>query len=146
VSATEASERIAGILTAAGFPRMPARVMMTLMVSEDGLTATEIGEQLGVSAAAVSGAVRYLQLVGFVARMPVSGSRRDRYAILQSWYAATMTNMAVYSQVSDAAAEAAAALPPGSAAHSRVTEMADFFAFLQGRMGTLLVEWETRRR
>jgi predicted transcriptional regulator len=135
-------DRIAGILTAAGFPRMPARVMMALMVSEDGLTALELADELAISPAAVSGAVRYLQLVGFVARIPVSGSRRDRYAIVRSWYAMTMTNVAVYEQVSSAAAEGANSLPEGSAARARVLEMSGFFAFVQSRLVELMQEWE----
>jgi DNA-binding transcriptional regulator GbsR (MarR family) len=137
-------ERIAGILIAAGFPRMPARVMMALMVSENGLTAAELAHELGISAAAVSGAVRYLQLLGFVARVPVSGSRRDRYAIVRSWYAMTMTNTAVYEQVAGVAAEGAVTLPEGSAARERVAEMSDFFRFIHGRLGELLAEWEQR--
>lgn len=136
--------RVAGMLVAAGFPRMPARVMMALMVSEDGLTAAEIARALDSSAAAVSGAVRYLQLLGFVARIPVSGSRRDRYAIVKSWYAMTMTNVVVYEQVSSAAAEGASTLPEGSAARARVLEMSDFFAFVQTRFVELMREWEER--
>lgn len=137
-------ERVAGMLAAAGFPRMPARVMMALMVSENGLTAAEVAHELGVSAAAVSGAVRYLQLLGFVARVPVSGSRRDRYAIVKSWYAMTMTNVAVYEQVANVAARGARTLPKGGAAQARVEEMSDFFAFLHGRLGELVAEWEQR--
>lgn len=144
--APDFQERIAGILAAAGFPRMPARVMMALMASEDGLTAAELAERLAISAAAVSGAVRYLQLLGFVARIPVSGARRDRYGIVRSWYSATMTNAAVYQQVADAAAEGVAALPAGSAARARLAEMGDFFAFIQGRLGELLAEWEDKQR
>lgn len=138
-------DRIAGILTAAGFPRMPARVMMALMVSEDGLTASELARELAISPAAVSGAVRYLQLVGFVARIPVSGSRRDRYAIVRSWYAMTMTNVAVYQQVADAAAGGAVTLPPGSAARARVAEMAEFFVFIKESLGELMAKWEAQR-
>lgn len=137
-------ERVAGMLIAAGFPRMPARVMMALMVSENGLTASEVARELGISAAAVSGAVRYLQSLGFVARVPVSGSRRDRYAIVTSWYAMTMTNVAVYEQVADVAAEGAMTLPKGSAARARVAEMSDFFRFVHSRLGELLAEWEQR--
>jgi predicted transcriptional regulator len=144
--APDFQDRIAGILTAAGFPRMPARVMMALMVSENGLTAAELAAELAISAAAVSGAVRYLQQIGFVARMPVSGSRRDRYAIVRSWYAMTMTNLAVYQQVADAATRGAATLPPNSAARARVAEMGEFFLFIQESLGRLMAQWEERRR
>ncbi len=55
------------MMTAAGMPRMPARVMMALIAApEGGYTASQLGERLGVSAAAVSGAVRYLQQLHFV--------------------------------------------------------------------------------
>ena len=58
----DAAEQAAAMLTAAGMPRMPARVMMALVGSPDeGYSAAELAERLGVSAAAVSGAVRYLQ-------------------------------------------------------------------------------------
>jgi DNA-directed RNA polymerase specialized sigma24 family protein len=58
---TGPAEQAAALLTAAGMARMPARVMMALVGSPDeGYTAAELGERLGVSAAAVSGAVRYL--------------------------------------------------------------------------------------
>ena len=51
----EAAEQAAAMLTAVGMPRMPARVMMALAGSpDDGYTAAELAERLGVSAAAVS--------------------------------------------------------------------------------------------
>src|ERR1700712_2445479 len=86
-------ERAASILAAAGFPKMPARVLMALTVTETGgLTAVELSEQLGVSAAAISGAVRYLQTVGIARRVSQSGSRRDRYELPEdAWYAALPT-------------------------------------------------------
>ena len=54
--------------------RMPARVFAALLASDDGaLTSAELGEQLQVSPAAVSGAVRYLAQVSTWS--PASGSR-----------------------------------------------------------------------
>ncbi|MFC6356389.1 hypothetical protein [Luethyella okanaganae] len=47
-------EQTAAVLTAAGFPRMPARALLCLMATErGGLEAQQIAERLGVSAAAV---------------------------------------------------------------------------------------------
>src|SRR5437667_6642501 len=85
-------EHLAMTLYDLGFPRMPARVLCTLMVAEDGaMTAGQIGEWLGVSAAAVSGAVRYLVQVGMVQREPTPGSRSDRYrAMGNTWYMASI--------------------------------------------------------
>ena len=54
-------EHLSMTLADQGFPRMPARVLLTLMsADEEALTAAEIGQRLGVSPAAVSGAVRFL--------------------------------------------------------------------------------------
>ena len=50
-----AAERTAAAFAAAGFPKMPARTLLALVSSEQGsLTAAELSERLGASAAAVS--------------------------------------------------------------------------------------------
>ncbi|HLK79810.1 MAG TPA: MarR family transcriptional regulator, partial [Streptosporangiaceae bacterium] len=73
-------ERFAAVLVAAGFPAMPARVFVALLVAESGrLSAAELAGRLRVSPAAVSGAVRYLIQVGLVHKERVPGSRRDYY-------------------------------------------------------------------
>src|SRR5215210_199040 len=75
-------ERCALTLTEAGIPRMPARVFVALLVSDDGRrTAAELAEMLRVSPAAVSNAVRYLQQVRLVAREREPGERRDNYRV-----------------------------------------------------------------
>jgi biotin operon repressor len=86
-----AVELAAAGFSAAGFPKMPARALMALVSSEEGrLTAAELSEKLGVSAAAVSGAVRYLQTAGFIQRVSQPGSRRDIYALHDDeWYIAS---------------------------------------------------------
>ena len=85
-------ERMALTFAEVGFPRMAARVLFTVMSADDPLTAAEIGERLGVSAAAVCGAVRYLTQFGMLVREPVKGSRRDRYRMPDNpWYEATVT-------------------------------------------------------
>ena len=88
-----------------GFPRMPSRVLMTMMSAEEtSLTAGDLAERLGVSAAAISGAVRYLMQMGFVVREPAPGSRRDRYRLPdQPWYGVTTAKRGFYGQFSDEA-------------------------------------------
>ncbi|HEV7183792.1 MAG TPA: MarR family transcriptional regulator [Leifsonia sp.] len=137
-------ERAAAVLTAAGFPKMPARVMMALTVTESGgLTAGELGEQLGVSAAAISGAVRYLQTIGIVRRISQAGSRRDRYELPEdAWYSAMSNETAVFSVLAAQADAGAAAIDdPDSAARSRLSDMARFYRFFEIRMPMLIEEW-----
>lgn len=142
-----AAERTAAAFAAAGFPKMPARALLALVSSENGsLTAAELGEKLGASAAAVSGAVRYLQTVGFVHRVSRPGSRRDLYALHDDeWYVVSMRNSPVYEKLAALTDITAETLPPGSAARTRVAEMARFYRFLNARMPALLDDWEQER-
>ena len=83
-------ERFGAMLEEGGVPRMPARVFAALLATDSGrLTAAELAEQLRISPAAVSGAVRYLIQVGLVTREREPGSRRDVYALHHDlWYEA----------------------------------------------------------
>ena len=91
------------MMTAAGMPRMPARVMMALVGSPDaGYSAAELADRLGVSAAAVSGAVRYLQAIHIIQRLPRRGDRRDRYDIIDDgWHVVLTANMPLYERLAD---------------------------------------------
>ncbi len=142
-------EHTAAILTAAGFPKMPARVLMALTVSDSGgLTAQELSAQLGVSAAAISGAVRYLQTIGIVRRLSQNGSRRDRYELPENaWYTALATESPIYGVLAAQADAGVAAIDdPSSVATERLEEMARFYRFIGERMPQLLDEWEAERR
>ncbi|KQX05212.1 MULTISPECIES: GbsR/MarR family transcriptional regulator [unclassified Leifsonia] len=142
-------EQSAAAMTAAGFPRMPARVLMALMVAENsGLTAQELGDRLGASAAAISGAVRYLQTVRMIRRVSQPGSRRDLYELPEdSWYTASIGKNSLYDLIEQLAAKAVVAIDdPASAASRRVQEMSDFFVFIQRRLPEVLEEWEAERR
>lgn len=140
-------EHSAAILTAAGFPKMPARVLMALTVTEQaGLTAAELADTLAVSAAAISGAVRYLQTIGIIRRVSQSASRRDRYELPADWYALLVRNSPIYSALADQADQGLAAVgDPGSPATERLRDMAGFYRFLQGRLPQLIGEWEAVR-
>ncbi|MFF1876762.1 GbsR/MarR family transcriptional regulator [Leifsonia sp. NPDC058230] len=141
-------ERAAAILTAAGFPKMPARVLMALTVTETGgLTAVELSEQLGVSAAAISGAVRYLQTVGIVRRISQAGSRRDLYELPEdAWYEALTSKNEIYEVLAVQADAGAAAIDdPASVARARLLEMGEFYRFVGSKLPELLEQWEQTR-
>jgi DNA-binding transcriptional regulator GbsR (MarR family) len=75
-------ERFGSALTAAGMARLPGRVFACLLADRDGrMTAAELGVELGVSPASVSGAVRYLQQVHLIHREREPGTRRDVYVV-----------------------------------------------------------------
>lgn len=143
------AERSASLLAGAGFPRMPARVLMMLMISETGgLTARELADRLEASAAAISGAVRYLHTLAMVRRVPQAGSRRDRYELPEhSWYTATLSQNRYYEAfASIVPAGITAAGAPNEPTALRLEEMADFYRFLQRRLPELMEEWVSRRQ
>lgn len=139
----EAAEQAAAMLAAAGMPRMPARVMMALVGSPDeGYTAAELAERLGVSAAAVSGAVRYLISMRLIQRLSRPGDRRDRYDLVDDAWGGMITSSsplygALATQMDRIADENADA--PISVARAR--EIADFLRYLTQRMPQLVDEW-----
>ena len=142
-------EHVAGVFIAQGVPPMPARVLIALTASDEGrLTSEELQEQLDVSAAAVSGAVRFLQTVGFVLRATEPRGRRHVYRLDPAvpWYTGSLNRAAGMRQIADILGEGRAALPEESPARARIEEMIGFFLFLERRMPELLAEWEQLRR
>ncbi|MFU8872230.1 GbsR/MarR family transcriptional regulator [Micromonospora sp. SL4-19] len=140
-------ERMAMAYADVGFPRMAGRVLFTVMSADDPLTAAEIGEQLDVSPAAVSGAVRYLTQFGMLVREPVKGSRRDRYRMPDNaWYEATLTKTGLYKSFIDIANGGVEALHGrATPAGERVAEMRDFYVFIQEEIDALGERWRARR-
>jgi DNA-binding transcriptional regulator GbsR (MarR family) len=141
-------EHFALTLSDMGMPRMAARVLAALMAAEKpGLTAGEISERLGVSPAAVSGAVRYLIQVGMTVREPTPGSRRDLYsAPISSWYSSTVRGK-LYERVADVVQEGVLAVGDETTpAGARLADMRDFFLFVQDEMSGLIKRWEQARR
>lgn len=141
-------EHLAMLFSDLGMPRMPARVMFAVAAAEtDGLTAGEIAEQLGVSPAAVSGAVRYLAPLGLLTRSPVPGSRRDVYRLTSNlWYEASMTRTAPLTKAAELSGQAAQAVGGRrTVAGARLAEMGDFFAFLVEQMPELIERWRKRK-
>lgn len=131
-----------------GFPRMPARVLMTMMAAdEDVLTSTELADRLEVSPAAISGAVRYLIQIGMIRRHPApAGSRQHAYTLPDdAWYQASAVKSGYYSTIVKLTEEGATSLAPGSPSAERFEEMRDFFAFIQSEMAGLLAKWEASR-
>jgi len=143
-------EHFAMVMNDLGFPRMPARVLGALTVADDGaLTAGQIGERLGVSPAAISGAVRYLVQIGMVVREPVPGSRSDRYRLpaAQAWYLASQQKGGAYKRVAEVVQEGVEAVGDlSSPAGQRLAEMRDFFLFMQDAVGEILARWEDVRQ
>jgi hypothetical protein len=140
-------EHFALLLTDSGVPRMPARVF-AYMLADDATrhTAPELAAGLRVSPAAVSGAVRYLQQVGFVIRGREPGARLDHYRLRDDlWYEMYITRLTALDNWERVLGEAADLLGPGRPGAARLRESQEFFAFLQSDLPLFLERWRQHR-
>lgn len=146
-------EDFAVALNGLGFARMPSRVFaLALSAPEESLTAREIAERLGVSAAAVSGAVKYLGQIGFIRRTRVPGERVDRFGVgAQIWEPVFEMEIMAYGPLREICLEAVESGDVSGLGADRVAETAAFLEFMSGEMTGLLERWrevrdERRRR
>ncbi|MET9759522.1 MarR family transcriptional regulator [Streptomyces sp. NPDC006372] len=140
-------ESFAAQLVEAGMPRMPARVFVALLSSDEGsMTSADLGEQLRISPAAVSGAVRYLAQTHMVSREREPGSRRERYRVRgDQWYEALTNRDAVLKRWEGALREGVTSLGPDTPAGRRLSETLAFFEFLQGEVASMMERWRVHR-
>lgn len=141
-------ERFALFLVESGVPRMPARVFGSLLVAEDGSrTAGELAEQLRVSPAAISGAVRYLIQVQLVVRARHPGERRDHYEVTDDpWYEAFAHRDKQLEQWADIMGDGAEIVGPDSKAGRRLVQSRNFFDFLRSELPGLMARWREYQR
>ncbi|MDT0213448.1 MarR family transcriptional regulator [Rothia sp. ARF10] len=140
-------ERLGAALATAGFPPMPARVFAALLVDEDGrMTSAELTEELSVSPAAVSGAVRYLTHVGLLRRERERGGRRDVFVVLDdAFHGALRSTDQVYAGMIRALADGVDHLGADSQAGRRLQLSREFLEFVTDEMGGIIDRWEARK-
>ncbi|APE36287.1 MarR family transcriptional regulator [Nocardia mangyaensis] len=140
-------EKLALGLVDMGWPRTPARVFGALLVTDSGrLTAGELADTLSISPAAVSGAVRYLDQVGIVAKERVPGQRRDSYRLYDDlWYASFIKRDRLMKMWADTASEGMGLLGADSDAGKRLADMRDFFEFFAAELPAMFDRWHAQR-
>ncbi|MEJ3653670.1 MarR family transcriptional regulator [Actinomycetes bacterium KLBMP 9759] len=140
-------ERFAMALTEMGMQRMSARVLALFVCTDSPtLTGTDIAEQLAVSPAAVSGAIRILQQAGLVQRTPAPGSRRDHYRLSgDAWTDAGVAKRESLDGLAKLAADGLDVVAADGPAADRLGEMRDFYRFLAEEIPLLMQRWRARR-
>ena len=140
-------ERFAAVLVAAGFPPMPARVFVALLVTDSGrLSAAELAAMLRISPAAVSGAVRYLIQLGLVHKERVPGSRRDYYRMPGNmWDDLIRMRDQVMGRWTALVREGIDLVGADTPAGERMAEQAAFLEFATKELGQILGRWQEYR-
>src|SRR5215469_11441576 len=141
-------EKFAAVLIAAGFPPMPARVFVALLVTDSGrLSSAELTELLQISPAAVSGAVRYLTGIGLVHKERVPGSRREYYRMpADIWHQVMTMQSQVLVRWTAFLKEGMDLVGRDTIAGERMADHAAYFEFLTAEMPALFTRWEASGR
>jgi DNA-binding transcriptional ArsR family regulator len=136
-------ERFAGILYGAGMARMPARVFAALLAADASqLSAADLAAVLGVSPAAVSGAVRYLAQVGLVEAAGEPGSRRLSYSVPDDvWAQLVEARNTLLARLSATLVDGVALLGAGTPAGERLNRSARYFDFVLDEVADVHDRW-----
>ena len=111
------------------------------------MTSAELGGELGISAAGVSGAVTYLTQMHMIGRERVPGTRRDVYVVDEhAWHETLISNNVVYAPMVGALERAIAELGDTSPERRRLDLTREFLVFMTGEMTGLARRWERRKR
>ena len=135
------------ILVSAGMQRMGARALAAfLFTDKDSLTASDLADELGVSAGSVSGAIKMITQMGLIERIYVAGSRREHFRMRDNaWTTLYSRQHSMVDDVLDAVEKGVAAVGPGPA-HDRLTYMRDFYTYLFNEVPALVERFEQQRR
>ncbi len=139
----DAAEQLAVVLTSHGLQRMTARVLATLLFTEQpNVTMGELATTLNASAGAISGALKMLTSVGLAERVAAPGSRRDHYRLRDNAWAILFTSQNETIAAMLSAADLGIAVTDSSSpARQRLTQMHDFYTFLLAEIPVLLDRW-----
>ena len=141
-------EQFALLLTESGMPRMSARVFAYVLADDaDRYTAQELVAGLRVSAAAISGAVRYLVRIGLLGREREPGARTDTYRVYDDdvWYAITMQRQEALDRSIRFLRDGVELLDQARPGGRRVRETLEYYQFMRAELPETMVRWRERR-
>ncbi len=131
------------MMVGTGLPRMTARVLTCLYVTDGGsLTATELAQRLQVSPASVSKAVGELEQQELIRRERDTGRRRDRYVIdADAWFRGWMASARQNTMLADFALRGAQVLGTATPAGTRMQDIGHFFEHVGRTMIQAAEQW-----
>jgi DNA-binding transcriptional regulator GbsR (MarR family) len=143
-----AVERVAGVLTDGGMPRMASRLFAYALAEDsDRYTAADFATGLRVSPAAVSGALRYLLDTRLLFKDREPGLRADLYRIYDEdvWTAIMAARLPMLEVWEQAVADAAELIGTEHRGGRRLRETQEFLRFTRQEMAQMLDRWKVHR-
>lgn len=123
----EYEETLTTVFMQSGLPKMMARLLACLYTTDSGsLTASELVQRLQVSPASISKAITFLESLALV-RRERDDRRRERYVVDDDlWYQSMLRSARDNARVVEAARQGVGILGPGTAAATRLENVARF--------------------
>ena len=127
----EYEETLTTVFMQSGTPKMMARVLACLCISDTaGLTASELVQRLRVSPASVSKAVAFLEEQGLVRRERDERRRESYFVDDDVWYQSMMASARGTAQIAETARQGVAILGPHTPAATRLENIGRFLDFV----------------
>jgi transposase-like protein len=143
VAVQQFSEQLTELMVITGMPRMAARVLATLYITDSGtLTAAELVQRLQVSAASISSAISYLDGLTLVRRARDPHRRRELYIVDDDiWLRSLLTSANANGSWSAAARAGIPVFGRDTPVGHRLDQMGQFFDYLTETMITAIERW-----
>lgn len=141
-------ERFAFMMEQTGVPRMAARVFAYVLAEDsDRYTAAELAEGLGVSRAAISGAVRLLVQTGMLSKERDPGSRADVYRVYDDdvWATIARQRWPLVQRWADTIAEGVELVGRDTRGGRRLRQSEAYFRFMACEMPKLIDRWHRKK-
>ncbi|MFF4621638.1 GbsR/MarR family transcriptional regulator [Nonomuraea jabiensis] len=138
------TESFATLLEQQGMPRMTARVLACLYVTDSGtLTAAELVHRLNVSPASISQTVAFLEQQGLIKRERTPGGRRERYVVDDElWVRSTLAAVQQNDTLIAASQRAAQILGAATPAGARFGVAAEFLLLVNAPLRQVMEQWQ----
>ncbi|MDZ4655167.1 MAG: hypothetical protein U1F44_04765 [Coriobacteriia bacterium] len=138
-------EKLSRMLETVGFPHAISRIYAALtMAPGEGLSTSELMEELSISKASVSNAMQFLVGTDLVQKYRVPGSRETYYRMLKGvWGDILVKKLTATSYITSVVREAKQGTD-SPAALERLDEMEDVYSFFEKELATVMDRWNER--
>ncbi|MEV0381936.1 helix-turn-helix domain-containing protein [Nonomuraea sp. NPDC050643] len=138
------TESFTDLLVQQGLPRMEARVLACLYITDSGtLTAADLVQRLRVSPASISHAIAFLEQQGMLHRERVPGARRERYVIDDEIWLSSMRAAVQMNEALAAASRRGAEILGGrTPAGARFASSAELLRLVSEAFRQVMEQWE----
>lgn len=141
------TESFIALLIQQGLPRMEARVLACLYITDSGaLTAADLVKRLRVSPASISHAVAFLEQQGMLRRERVPGARRERYVLDDEiWMRSIVASLRMNDALAAASQRGAEVLGVATPAGARFEASAELLLLVREAFQQVIERWRQNR-